>query len=144
MSEKIVEFKVGDRVKVTKDYDAAETGMIGTIVSIPKFGHPGIEFDEFMEGHDCSGASKSSHGQWVPVSHLETTKEEESNMNISDNIAEVFESSTKTAKKVAARFGDQYGNTDRDLLALKRDKPELLAIIAEEEKEAKAEAKKKK
>lgn len=63
----------------------------------------------------------------------------ESNMNISDNILTVFEDSATTAGKIAKRFGSEYGDTTRDLLALKRDKKDLLAIIkAEEEKEKEA------
>ena len=39
-------------------------------------------------------------------------------------------------KKVQTRFGAQYGDTDRDLLALRRDKTDLLKIIKEEREEA--------
>jgi hypothetical protein len=76
---------------------------------------------------------------WYEESKIKLTKTQttkENNMNISDNILTVFEKS-EDAKKVANRFGDQYGNTDRDLLALKRDKKDLLAIIKDEEEEEK-------
>ena len=56
-------------------------------------------------------------------------------MEISKNILEVFENS-KDAAKVAERFRGQYWDSDRDLLALERDKEDLLAIIAKEEAQA--------
>ena len=58
----------------------------------------------------------------------------EDKMNISDNVFEVF--NKEDMKKVQERFGAQYGDTDRDLLALKRDKTDLLKIIKKEEEAA--------
>jgi hypothetical protein len=60
-------------------------------------------------------------------------KTKENNMNISDNILTVFEDSATTAGKIAKRFGGEYGDSTRDLLALKRDKEDLLKIIKDEE-----------
>ena len=61
----------------------------------------------------------------------------ENKMNISDNILEVFEDSATMAGKIANRFGSEYGDTTRDLFALKRDKKDLLAILKAEEAETK-------
>ena len=116
-----MEFKVGDRVECIEkeNYSQLEIGGIYTISYIDEddVGIDGAEEDEWPIA-------------WFKLS-TQTTKE--NNMNISDNILEVFENS-KDAKKVAARFGSEYGDTTRDLLALKRDKDDLLAIIEAEEK----------
>lgn len=61
----------------------------------------------------------------------------ENKMNISDNILTVFEDSATMAGKIANRFGSEYGDTTRDLLALRRDRKDLLAILNAEEDEAK-------
>jgi hypothetical protein len=62
----------------------------------------------------------------------------EDKMEISNNIFEVF--NKEDMKKVQTRFGTQYGDTDRDFLALRHDKDSLLKIIKEEEAAAKKEA----
>jgi hypothetical protein len=95
-------------------------------------------------GIDCDDCVLSSENRGIAEIYIQTkgkhtplTKcfNKESDMNISDNILIVFEKS-EDAKKVANRFGKQYGDTDRDLLALKRDKKDLLAIIKDEEEAA--------
>lgn len=65
--------------------------------------------------------------------------------SIKDNFIEVFSKDTKLAAKMSERFGTFYNdNNDRDLLALQRDKDDLVKILDAEEKEKAAEAKKNK
>jgi hypothetical protein len=93
------------------------------------------------EAHGCNGSYPDSlcEGRWCEEmvdEHKDANLNEmEETMNINNNVLEVFENS-KDAKKVANRFGDQYGTNDRDTLALRRDKKDLLAIIKAEEDEA--------
>jgi len=135
MEEDNVKFKVGDRV-VGIDIEHGSyipfcgvEGIItsaSNITSIPLFT---VEWD--------NGKKKEMYGKRFKLAtsnQTKTTKEE--TMNINDNVLEVFENS-KDAKKVAQRFGDQYGTTDRDTIALNNDKKKLLAIIEAEEKEEK-------
>ena len=57
-------YKIGDRIIMTKDYDFAKIGMIGTIRGYKE--NYAIEFDEgFLDGHHCCGLIKSRRGHWV-------------------------------------------------------------------------------
>ena len=60
----MTEFKVGDRIIMVENSDAAKKGMIGTIVEID--GSVTVDFDlRFSGGHDCEGASKEGCGQYT-------------------------------------------------------------------------------
>ena len=123
------EFKVGDKVEITEIQNGSNRiGEIGTLIKID------IDDDEvpYLVKFEVGSDWWHREGRIKKVSSTKTQTTKENNMNISDNILTVFEKS-EDAKKVANRFGDQYGNTDRDLLALKRDKKDLLAIIKDEE-----------
>ena len=61
--------------------------------------------------------------------------EEEKTMDINKNVLQVFKEDAELAGKIAKRFGSQYDTTDRDTIALKRDKEQLIAIIKDEEAE---------
>ena len=123
----VSKFKVGDRV--TRKSDGGlyritfKSGLYNSIEDFNSSDEEGGVHDGDLEPLKLSTSNPTT----------KTTKEK--TMNINDNVLEVFENS-KDAKKIAIRFGAQYGITDRDTLALKRDKKELLAIIAAEEKEA--------
>jgi hypothetical protein len=125
-------FKVGDRVECVKA-DRVECVKADSVIDVGDKGEITIE-----EGKVPCVKWDKGGSRWMVDTQLKLINKPktEDNMNISDNIAEVFEN-TKEAKKVAARFAGQYGNTDRDLLALRRDKKDLLAIIKKEEDEAK-------
>jgi hypothetical protein len=69
---KMADFKVGDRVKVTQDHDHAKEGMIGEIVALNSVNHAGIKFDrKFAGGHSLDGSVETGYGHWVPKSKLE-------------------------------------------------------------------------
>lgn len=138
-----VEFKVGDRVEIVKEHGDAQIGAKGIVIStnhtMYEQKHIGVKFDERINT-SSDVAKEKGYGYYVYPECLKLiksnkTKKENNNMDISDNILEVFENS-KDAKKVAVRFKGQYGDTDRDLLALRRDAKDLLAIIKKEEDEA--------
>ena len=57
-------FKVGDRVKCVKDggWDKRITGKAGTIVCCLDCGGYSVNFDEYIDGHACSGKAEFGHG----------------------------------------------------------------------------------
>lgn len=72
MKEKTTEFKVGDRVRLVKDYDsAAKAGMAG-ILAVKKGHSLGVRFDRpFERGHSLSGNCEAGYGYWVTHDCLE-------------------------------------------------------------------------
>lgn len=70
-------FKVGDRVRVIKDYASAKKGMVGTIAVVDNpelYGAKmiGVKFDKrFQGGHDLNGMCKCGYGQWVYPDYIE-------------------------------------------------------------------------
>lgn len=73
-------FKIGDKVRVTKDYDDATTGMEGIIKALPRnngSSNPrfakcySVDFPGWRDGHDCGGTVSGRHGQWVAPECLE-------------------------------------------------------------------------
>lgn len=61
-------FKVGDRVKCVKERVGLGKvfGKSGTITYIDYFCYS-IEWDEDIDGHNCSGHTKPDHGWWVGI-----------------------------------------------------------------------------
>lgn len=72
MKEKTTKFKVGDRVRLVKDYDsAAKAGMAG-ILAVKKGHSLGVRFDRpFERGHSLSGNCEAGYGYWVTHDCLE-------------------------------------------------------------------------
>jgi len=72
--------KLGDKVTITKDFDAAKLAMTGTVVLVPKgFGSQSYglklkELDGRNGGHTLGGALVTSDGQWVPKENFQVTK----------------------------------------------------------------------
>jgi len=71
--------RLGTRVKVIKEYDAAKVGMVGTIARKPYSRTSlswGVRFDKLthaLGGHSLTGAlvgDESGMGQWVPLTNL--------------------------------------------------------------------------
>ena len=59
-------FKVGDRVRVIKDYDLAKKGMVGTIAVVRDEKIVGVKFDKkFYGGHSLMSRCESGYGHWV-------------------------------------------------------------------------------
>ena len=130
----VSEFKKGDKVECvnTNSYgkydaqnlekDGIQVGNLYIVNAILSTNYIGFK-----------GSTYCHHPSNFKLATTKTQTTKENNMNISDNILTVFEDSATTAGKVAKRFGSEYGDTTRDLLALKRDKKDLLAIIKDEE-----------
>ena len=62
--------KVGDRIRMTKDYCNAKIGMTGVIKCIDDFIF-GVEFDVNFGGHSCHCNTKRGHGHWVYANQFE-------------------------------------------------------------------------
>lgn len=144
MSDKIEEvFKVGDKVECVdidnnasyKKYKGKE-GVIERITDkqYEKIGKHLLH----VKWYDSSLPTQGMYGKRFKLATNKPTQVNingfmEETMDYSDNFAEVFDGSAKLAKKMAARFGKQYGGNDRDLIALERDKGKLIAILEREE-----------
>ena len=84
-------FKVGDKVKVTEHFWAAEKGDEGIIRALP--GNNGAKFLAFKifyavefpawkrasRGHDCNGIVPSRNGLWVASEYLELVERQDKN-----------------------------------------------------------------
>lgn len=58
-------FKVGDRVKVKNDtvtINRRTVGKCGTVKELLANNYCAVEFDKFVDGHDCGGFAKEGHG----------------------------------------------------------------------------------
>lgn len=71
-------FKIGDKVRVTKNYCLAETGTEGIIRDVPgdngagKYGNfYAVEFKAPFKSHDCDGKVPSGRGHWLRPECLE-------------------------------------------------------------------------
>ena len=131
------EFKVGGKV-IFLHADGFESNCgnytgglkLGDTYMISKARDGGVKVEGDTWWHD------KRHFTVTPnFDQTKTIKEEA--MNINDNVLEVFKEDAVMAGKISKRFGSQYGTIDRDTLALKRDKKDLLAIIKKEEAEEK-------
>ena len=72
MKKKTTEFKVGDRVRLVKDYDDAKAGMVGTLAVKEEDCLHGVRFDRlFKYGHDLWGKCEAGYGYWVSQDCLE-------------------------------------------------------------------------
>jgi hypothetical protein len=137
------EFKVGDRVECIADGDGAKIGMLGTVKEASDQSCLAIEFDGYIDtGHTCYNYCKDSMGRWVKNTYLRKitkqtkTEKENKDMEIGKHFMVIFKEDAELAVKMTKRFGYQYSGDDRDLIALKRDKKDLLAIVKAEEDEA--------
>lgn len=64
-------FKVGDRVRCTKNYRPVDSDMEGTIVDIRTYNPPiGIQWDGLTTGHECNGACPNDTGYYLPKENL--------------------------------------------------------------------------
>ena len=70
MKKNYRKFKVGDRVRVIKDFGGAKKGMVGTIAVVdnPEDNEKtiGVKFDKkFCGGHNLEGGCEFGYGHWV-------------------------------------------------------------------------------
>ena len=81
-------FKIGDKVRVIKNYCSAMIGDEGIIRALPNHsgsaGYPecySVEFPSWSHGHECRGTVPSGHGLWVDPECLELIKKPKSEKN---------------------------------------------------------------
>jgi ribosomal protein L21E len=98
-------FKIGDRVVVSERYGLSKQrlkGKTGTVIE--KSSWLGIEFDEFINGHSCSGRGKDGYCYRVPAGDVDYISEGRSvvviHRNNRETIATLKDGKTilKTAK----------------------------------------------
>ena len=83
--------EVDDRVICIESYDGNDliVGRVGTARHISDDGQRvGVEFDDFVGGHDLSGGCEHGHGWWIPAHLLD--KEEPVVLSMSFNDAMCF------------------------------------------------------
>lgn len=129
-------FKVGDRVEcigisgITEKYSKA----------IVKLGHKYIVSHIFNNG-TCGIEEAESCVEKIDfklTTKQTKTKKENKSMEIGKSFIKVFKSDAELALKMSDRFGAQYSNSDRDQIALERDKKQLLSIVEAEDEAAEA------
>lgn len=120
-------FKIGDSVRVIRNYSSARKGMKGTIKAKgSQTGRWGIEFDEkFGSGHDCGGKTQNGHGYWVPPECLELIKPKAEKIVITHDgkttLARLYEDN-KVVKSAEAKCSpdDEFSFTVGAKLAFER------------------------
>ena len=73
----MAEFQIGDRVGVLPEYgsvgnaNVSPNDLYGTICMLHPNGHDfGVEFDIFIDGHDCGGACQKGYGWFIGPQYL--------------------------------------------------------------------------
>jgi hypothetical protein len=66
-----LDYKVKDRVVITKNFEEARKGFAGKIVCIDEDGFYGIEFDAYMDGHSCDRNARDGFGYYVDGEYFE-------------------------------------------------------------------------
>lgn len=83
-------FQIGDRVVLNTDHPDRNryllAGHTGTICDQDGDGRPGVRWDVFSGGHDCSGHCEDGYGWYVNETQMEMMPaEEEDNVEIEDD-----------------------------------------------------------
>lgn len=67
------EFKVGDRVKITKPFQHMQlVGAKAVVVALDKFDWYGLDIEGWAYGHDCGVLGEGCRsGYWVSGGHFE-------------------------------------------------------------------------
>lgn len=67
------EFKVGDRVKITKPFQQMQlVGAKAVVVASDEFGWYGLDIDGWVHGHDCGVLGEGCRsGYWVQGGYFE-------------------------------------------------------------------------
>lgn len=93
MKKKAMQFKAGDRVRVTKGCDSAKKGMVGTVVG-KNYRSYGVRFDrKFYGGHTLGGRCEDGYGHWILPERLELIREDKK-----DKIVITTDGETTTAR----------------------------------------------
>jgi hypothetical protein len=98
-----LDYKVGDRVVIIKNFDVAYKGFAGKIVSNDEddVRFYGIEFDAFMDGHNCDRKARDGFGYYVDVDYFELEEQPlVHTIKIEQNGSEYFGYAYITGKKI--------------------------------------------
>ena len=74
-----MDFIIGDRVLCTSMYDGnySVKDAVGTVITVKDAsGRYGVEFDEYVKGHDIQGRCEYGYGYWIDSELLEPLPEE--------------------------------------------------------------------
>lgn len=99
-------FKVGDRVKVKKNtviINRKTVGECGTIKKLLTDNYCSVEFDKFVDGHDCCGCAKEGHGWNCAEDALDLVKTQNETIVIYRNDNKVVALDKSTGKKAEAK-----------------------------------------
>jgi hypothetical protein len=68
----VKKFNVGDRVKCIQTYDGRREAenKVGTVIATSVAGNIGVEFDEFINGHNCNSRGKPGYCWYLPEEYF--------------------------------------------------------------------------
>lgn len=98
-------FKVGDRVRVREEeftFNENILGKYGTIKRVMPYFYS-VEFDEFVEGHECSGFARDGYGWNLKKSALDLVKHQNETIVIYRNGNKVIALDKTTGEKAEAK-----------------------------------------
>lgn len=98
--------KVGDRVKVKKDTITINrniAGECGTVKKLLMDNYCAVEFDKFVDGHDCGGFTKEGHGWNCVEDALDLVKTQNETIVIYRNENKVIALDKSTGEKAEAK-----------------------------------------
>lgn len=106
-------FKVGDRVKVKKDIvtlNRRTVGKCGTVKELLTDNYCSVEFDEFVDGHDCNGFAKEGHGWNHAEDALDLVKTQNETIVIyrNDNKVVALDKSTGEKAEANCNHADEF------------------------------------
>lgn len=99
-------FKVGDRVKVKKNtviLNIRTVGECGTVKKLLTDNYYSVEFDKFVDGHDCCGYAKEGHGWNCAEDALDLVKHQNETIVIYRNDNKVVALDKTTGEKAEAK-----------------------------------------
>lgn len=68
------DFMLGDRVVLIEeqaDNDILHIGTVGTVCNTDRTRYVGVVWDDYIDGHSCSGHCEKGHGWYVRRSEIE-------------------------------------------------------------------------
>lgn len=98
-------FKVGDRVKVKKDIVTLNRRTVwkcGTVKKLCEHNFYAVEFDEFIDGHNCLGFAKNGYGWNIKGDNLDLVKTQNETIVIYRNDNKVIALDKSTGEKAEA------------------------------------------
>lgn len=106
-------FNVGDRVKVKKNtatVNKKTVGECGTVKELLTDNYCAVEFDKFVDGHDCYGCAKDGHGWNCAEDALDLVKTQNETIVIyrKDNKVVALDKSTGEKAEAKCNTADEF------------------------------------